>query len=57
MLAELYVDRGWQTLAAEKLLLLGRLVELTGDAAARARLCGVVARSFADDPRLAAICI
>ena len=57
VLAELYVDRGWQTLAAEKLLLLGRLVELTGDAAARARLCGVVTRSFADDPRLAAICI
>jgi tetratricopeptide (TPR) repeat protein len=57
VLAELYVDRGWQVLAAEKLLLLGRLVELTGDTAARARLCGVVARSFADDPRLAAICI
>ena len=57
VLAELYVDRGWQALAAEKLLLLGRLVELTGDTAARTRLCGVVARSFADDPRLAAICI
>ncbi len=57
VLAELYVDRGWPTLAAEKLLLLGRLVELTGDTAARARLCGVVARNFADDPRLAAICI
>jgi tetratricopeptide (TPR) repeat protein len=57
VLAELYVDRGWQQLAAEKLLLLGRLVELTGDESARARLCGVVARDFADDPRLAAICI
>jgi tetratricopeptide (TPR) repeat protein len=57
VLAELYIDRGWQPLAAEKLLLLGRLVELTGDTTARARLCGVVARDFADDPRLAAICI
>jgi tetratricopeptide (TPR) repeat protein len=57
VLAELYVDRGWQAPAAEKLFLLGRLVELTGDMAGRERLCAVVARSFADDPRLAAICV
>jgi tetratricopeptide (TPR) repeat protein len=57
VLAELYVERGWQAPAAEKLLLLGRLVELTGDRAGRDRLCAVVARSFPDDPRLAAICI
>jgi tetratricopeptide (TPR) repeat protein len=57
VMAELYLDRGWAAAAAEKLLLLGRLVELTGDAAGRDRLCRVVARSFADDPRLAAICI
>ena len=57
VMAELYLDRGWQAAAAEKLLLLGRLVELTGDLAGRDRLCRVVARSFADDPRLAAICI
>ena len=57
VMAELYLDRGWETAAAEKLLLLGRLVELTGDLAARDRLCRVVARSFAGDPRLAAICI
>jgi tetratricopeptide (TPR) repeat protein len=57
VLAELYVDRGWRAPAAEKLFLLGRLVELTGDVAGRDRLCGLVARSFADDPRLAAICI
>ena len=30
-LAELYLDRGWRTLSADKLLLLGRLIELTGD--------------------------
>jgi len=57
VMAELYIDRGWHAVAAEKLLLLGRLVELTGDVAGRDRLCRVVARSFADDPRLAAICI
>jgi tetratricopeptide (TPR) repeat protein len=57
VMAELYIDRGWHAVAAEKLLLLGRLVELTGDLAGRDRLCRVVARSFADDPRLAAICI
>jgi tetratricopeptide (TPR) repeat protein len=57
VLAELYIERGWHAPAAEKLFLLGRLVELTGDLAGRDRLCGVVARSFADDPRLAAICI
>jgi tetratricopeptide (TPR) repeat protein len=57
VMAELYLDRGWEAAAAEKLLLLGRLVELTGDLAGRDRLCRVVARSFADDPRLAAICI
>jgi tetratricopeptide (TPR) repeat protein len=57
VMAELYLDRGWPAAAAEKLLLLGRLVELTGDLAGRDRLCRVVARSFADDPRLAAICI
>jgi tetratricopeptide (TPR) repeat protein len=57
VLAELYIDRGWQAPAAEKLFLLGRLVELTGDMAGRERLCAVVGRSFADDPRLAAICV
>ena len=55
-LAELYLDRGWRTLSADKLVLLGRLVELTGDSAARARLCALVATRFADEPRLTAIC-
>ena len=31
-------------------------VELTGDAATRARLCELVAARFADEPRLTAIC-
>lgn len=55
-LAELYLDRGWRTLSADKLVLLGRLVELTGDSAARARLCALVAARFADEPRLTALC-
>jgi tetratricopeptide (TPR) repeat protein len=55
-LAELYLDRGWRALSADKLVLLGRLVELTGDAPARARLCTLVAARFADEPRLTAIC-
>jgi tetratricopeptide (TPR) repeat protein len=55
-LAELYLDRGWRTLSADKLVLLGRLVQLTGDSATRARLCHLAATRFPDDPRLGAIC-
>lgn len=55
-LAGLYLDRGWRTLAADKLVLLGRLVQLTGDGVTRARLCELAATRFADDPRLTAIC-
>ena len=36
LLAELYLDRGWRGPAADKLVLLGRLAQLTGDAATRA---------------------
>ena len=56
VLAELYLDRGWRTLAVDKLVLLGRLVQLTDDAATHARLCDLAAKRFADEPRLAAIC-
>ena len=56
LLAELYLDRGWRGLAAEKLALLGRLSQLTGDDATRARLCYLAAARFPDDPRLAAVC-
>jgi tetratricopeptide (TPR) repeat protein len=55
-LAELYLDRGWRTLSADKLALLGRLVQLTGDSATLARICALAAEHGADDPRLAAIC-
>ena len=56
MLAELYLDRGWRAPAAEKLVLLGRLAQLNGDAETRARLCYLAAARFPDDPRLAAVC-
>ena len=56
LLAELYLDRGWHGPAADKLVLLGRLSQLTGDDATRARLCYLAAARFPDDPRLAAVC-
>jgi tetratricopeptide (TPR) repeat protein len=54
-LAELYVDRGWRTLAADKLVLLSKLVDLAGDPTTRQRLCEVAAR-VPDDQRLEDIC-
>jgi tetratricopeptide (TPR) repeat protein len=56
VLAQLYVDRGWRTLAADKLVLIGRLADLNGDTATRARLCDLVVRRFPDDTRLTALC-
>jgi len=56
LLAELYLDRGWRGPAADKLVLLGRLSQLTGDGATRARLCYLAAARFPDDMRLAAVC-
>ncbi len=55
-LAELYLDRGWRSAAADKLVLLARLVELTDDAPGRERLCAVVSARLVDDPRLTAVC-
>lgn len=54
-LAELYIDRGWRTVAADKLVLLSKLVDLSADGRTRERLCEVAAR-VPDDPRLEAIC-
>jgi tetratricopeptide (TPR) repeat protein len=55
-LAELYVDHGWRTLAADKLVLIARLLDLAEDAAARERMCEIIAERFPGDARLAAIC-
>jgi tetratricopeptide (TPR) repeat protein len=55
-LAELDLDHGWIEMAADKLAILARFVELTGDTLARERLCAIVGERFPDDPRLTAIC-
>lgn len=55
-LVELYVARGWNSLAAEKLVLLGRLAELDDDQETRQRLCAVASRAFPDDEHLATLC-
>jgi tetratricopeptide (TPR) repeat protein len=54
-LAELYLDRGWRTAAADKLVLLARLVELGDDGSTRQRICELASR-VPDDPRLEALC-
>ena len=54
-LAELYIDRGWRTVAADKLVLLTSLVDVASDRATRDRLCALAAR-IPDDARLEAIC-
>ncbi len=56
MLAELYLDHGWRPIALEKLRLVARLVELTGDEADRERLCVVIAARVPDEPSLLASC-
>jgi tetratricopeptide (TPR) repeat protein len=56
VLVELYVARNWNTLAAEKLALLGRLAELDNDEETRQRLCAVASRAFPNDGRLESLC-
>jgi tetratricopeptide (TPR) repeat protein len=56
-LAELELDHGWIQMAADKLAILARFVELTGDTLARERVCAMVGERFPDDPRLSAICV
>lgn len=56
LLAELYIERGWRATAVEKLVLLHRLADLSEDAAARARLCALVADQLPNEPRLAELC-
>jgi hypothetical protein len=52
-LVELYLELGWDSPAADKLALLGRLTELDGSQGhARSRIVGLAADHFPDDPRL-----
>ena len=53
-LAELYLDRGWRVSAVDKIILLGRLADLTGDEATHDRLVALVGDRLRDEPRLAA---
>ena len=55
-LADLYLDRGWQSVARDKLLLLARVAELDDDAVGRDRVCRLVTERLADDAELVAIC-
>lgn len=55
-LTDLYLDRGWWTMATDKLVLLARLADLTGDAGTRERVCDVAATRLPDEARLAAVC-
>lgn len=56
VLVELYVARNWNSLAAEKLALLGRLADLDNDEETRQRLCAVASRAFPNDDRLESLC-
>ena len=53
-LAELYLDRGWRAPAVDKIILLGRLADLTDDEATHDRLAALVGERLRDEPRLAA---
>jgi tetratricopeptide (TPR) repeat protein len=56
LLVEIYLDRGWRSQAADKLLLLGRLADLDADSAVRERLCQLVTARMSDEPRVAELC-
>jgi hypothetical protein len=53
-LAALYLDRGWRVSAVDKVILLGRLADLTDDDATHDRLAALVEERLKDEPRLAA---
>ncbi len=55
-LADLYLDRGWRTTAADKLVLLAHLADLTDDPQTRDRICEVAAARLPDEPRLSILC-
>jgi tetratricopeptide (TPR) repeat protein len=55
-LAEIYLDRGWRSAAADKLVLLARLAELTDDPVTRERLCAIATQRLPDEARLTGLC-
>jgi tetratricopeptide (TPR) repeat protein len=54
-LVDLYLTRGWRGHAAEKLALLARMAELTGDSQVRDLVVERAMTNFKDDPRLAVL--
>jgi tetratricopeptide (TPR) repeat protein len=56
LLAELYLDRGWRTLATDKLVLLARLAVLEDDGLTRKRICRLAGDRLPDETRLAELC-
>jgi tetratricopeptide (TPR) repeat protein len=54
-LVDLYLDRGWTALAADKLALLARLAELSDDPATLERARALAKMRLPDDPRLAGL--
>jgi tetratricopeptide (TPR) repeat protein len=56
LLAEMYMARDWNALAAEKLVLLERLADLDGDEETRRRVCAIASRAYPRDERLGSLC-
>jgi tetratricopeptide (TPR) repeat protein len=54
-LVDLYIDRGWRTVAAEKVALVARLAELSGDKATVGRARAVAAARLPDEPAARAL--
>jgi len=56
LLAELYLERGWRALAADKLVLLARLATLEDDGLTRKRICRLAGDRLPDEARLVELC-
>jgi tetratricopeptide (TPR) repeat protein len=56
LLAELYLERGWRPLAADKLVLLARLAALADDGLTRKRICTLAGDRLPEELRLVELC-
>ena len=55
-LADIYLDRGWRTLAVDKLERLVQLADLSDDPATRDRVCAIIRERLPEEARLTARC-
>jgi tetratricopeptide (TPR) repeat protein len=55
-LAASYLDRGWRSLAGDKLVLLARLADLTEDRETHDRVCRLLGDRLPDEPRRTVVC-